>query len=313
MAEYTNLTTLDGLAVGDTITYDTTTVIDFKGARAKVELYGRALNSNYPGGYTTFVIDTSLLPSTILSFNNDYTISGIGVSRRNDLIYGDTDSLYYRIAVAGNAGRGSSITENGIVRPGKGGGVQGGNASNDYYANWFVNGGSQTTGGSLNKSATNYDGCTKYDGSFGSSNTTTYVYSGNSSNMYGGYGWYGGGAAICKTASSVAKHLTGGSGGSGFVIGNSTTTYPDGYLDDSEYLKSAIPASITEATLTQGGSTKTTPIMVLTILDFTESISGGSYYNGTEFIKIKANYYNGTEFIPCNTYRFNGTEFIKLS
>ena len=100
MATYNNLTSLDGLQVGDTITYDTTTAIDFKGYKVKVELYGKNLGSKWGsacrGGYTVFNIDTSILSAKILSFNND--------NSRNDLIYGNTNDLYYRIAVAGNAG-----------------------------------------------------------------------------------------------------------------------------------------------------------------------------------------------------------------
>ena len=100
MATYKNLTSLEGLQVGDTVTYDTTTAIDFKGYKAKVELYGKNLGSKWGsacrGGYTVFNIDTSILSAKILSFNND--------NSRNDLIYGNTNDLYYRIAVAGNAG-----------------------------------------------------------------------------------------------------------------------------------------------------------------------------------------------------------------
>ena len=307
MAEYTNLTTLDKLAVGDTITYDTTTAIDFKGAVVKVELYGVSNNPNNSyGGYTTFIIDTSLLPSTILSFNNDYTVSGVNVSRRNDLIYGDTTDIYYRIAVAGNSGSGPEKSGSGTAYLGKGGGLEGGRSSNNYSSNMTVTGGSQTSGGTCNSSATG----SKYNGSFGSGNTTRY----NSGfiGAWGGYGWYGGGSGAFRTSISSIQYLTGGSGGSGFIIGTSTTTYPSGYLGDDTDLQTLIASSITEGTLTNGGSKNTTPTMVLTLLKVSDTSSKLNYYNGTSFIKTNINYYNGTEFIPCNAYRFNGNEFIKL-
>ena len=306
MAEYTNLTTLDKLAVGDKITYDTTTAIDFKGATVKVELYGIARNNDYPGGYTTFIIDTSLLPSTLLSFNNDYTISGVNVSRRNDLIYGDTTDIYYRIAVAGNAGSGPEKNGSSSAYSGVGGGLQGGQARNNYSSNMTVTGGSQTSGGTCNASANG----SKYNGSFGSGNTSRY----NSTfiGAWGGYGWYGGGSGAFRTSTSSIQYLTGGSGGSGFIIGTSTNTYPSGYLGNDTDLQTLIASSITEGTLTQGGSTETTPKMVLTVLALGVSNSKFNYYNGTSFIKTNINYYNGSKFIPCNAHRFNGTEFIKL-
>ena len=118
MATYNNLTSLEGLQVGDVITYNTTTAIDFKGYKVKVELYGESLgdewSSSRRGGYTVFNIDTSILSAKILSFNND--------NSRNDLIYGNNNDLYYRIAVAGNAGSQSSAQYGG-----SGGGLTGQN------------------------------------------------------------------------------------------------------------------------------------------------------------------------------------------
>ena len=70
MAEYNNLTTLQGLAVGDVITYDTTTSIDFAGAKVKVQLYGKTKTGSslyQNAGLAEFVIDSSLTPDTTTS------------------------------------------------------------------------------------------------------------------------------------------------------------------------------------------------------------------------------------------------------
>ena len=95
MAAYTNLTSFAGLKPGDTITYNTTTTFDAKGYKFRIQLYGKKTSVN--GGLTELTIDTSLLPKTILAFNS-----------RGDLIYSDTTDLYYRIAVAGDAGKSGS-------------------------------------------------------------------------------------------------------------------------------------------------------------------------------------------------------------
>lgn len=92
MATYTNLTDLNGLKVGDIVNFTATTAFNAKGYKFKVELYGKKVSSSN-GGLTVFTIDTSLLPETILSYNS-----------RGDLIYGNSTSLYYRIAVGGDAG-----------------------------------------------------------------------------------------------------------------------------------------------------------------------------------------------------------------
>jgi len=145
MADYTNLTSLEGLQVGDIITYNTTTTIDFKGCKVKVELYGDKIG-NGNGGYTSFIIDTILLPSQILTFNNSNATVG---GQRNDLIYGNTDSLYYRIAVAGNGGGNAHIV---VTSPtglgGAGGGLTGARAQGSTSQPSPGYGGTQTSGGS---------------------------------------------------------------------------------------------------------------------------------------------------------------------
>ena len=111
MATYTNLTSLTGLQVGDVVNYTITTAFEAKGYKFKIELYGKKNSKN--GGLTKFTIDSSLLPSTILSYNS-----------RGDLIYGDTTDVYYRIAVAGDSGGSGSA----LIGSSESGGAGGGNS-----------------------------------------------------------------------------------------------------------------------------------------------------------------------------------------
>ena len=90
MATYNNLTSLEGLQVGDVINYTTNTTIDFKGYTVTVKLSG-----NTRGGLATADIDTSLFPSTVLTYSTD---------AGHCLCYGDTLDLYTRIMVAGDSG-----------------------------------------------------------------------------------------------------------------------------------------------------------------------------------------------------------------
>lgn len=165
MATYTNLTSLAGLQVGDVVNYTVTTAFEAKGYKFKVELYGKKVTAN--GGKTTLTMDSSLLPSTTLSYNS-----------RGDLIYGNTTDLYYRIAVAGDAGKdGRAPTST------NSGGVGGGNTGGKGYGNSGGKGGSQTSGGS------GYGTGQYTHGSFGlgGSGSSSSAYSGGG----GGYGWYG--------------------------------------------------------------------------------------------------------------------------
>ena len=106
----------------------------------------------------------------------------------------------------------------------------------------------------------------------------------------GGNGWYSGAGRI------GFYHQTAGAGGSGFIIGVSTTTYPSGYLGDDTNLQATIASAISEGTLTQGGSTETKPKMVLTILSLPNSTRNIHYYNGTQFVEAEVYRYNGTLF-----------------
>ena len=112
MATYNNLTSLEGLQVGDVITYDRNTTIDFKGYTVFVKISG---GSN--GGLATADINTKLFPNTILTYSTD---------AGHCLCYGNTLDLYTRIMVAGDGGYYA------------GGGLQGGGGSV---------GGTQTAGG----------------------------------------------------------------------------------------------------------------------------------------------------------------------
>lgn len=319
MAEYTNLTSLQGLQTGDKVTYNTTTAIDFKGYKVKVEIYGLSTiisgDEYSKGGYVSFVINSSILPNKILSFNNsDSELNFVNVStsrftpqKRCDLIYGNTSDLYYRISVAGNAGYYGYKASNKYYGGGAGGGITGavGTKTGDKIS--YPYGGSQTSGGRAGQSNNNQ---LADSGAFGKGGAghrySSYAYGGD-----GGYGWYGGGGA----SSSEAYGTSGGGGGSGFIIGVSTTTYPSGYLGNNSTLQSTIASAISEGSLVQGGSSSTTPKMILTIIE-TESPSTSNsqlqYFKGTEFIKTDINYYNGTEFILCDAYYYDGTEFKKV-
>ena len=91
MATYNNLTSLEGLQVGDVINYTTNTTIDFKGYTVTVKL-----NSS---GLAKADINTSLFPSTVLTYSP---------KAGHCLCYGDTFDVYKRIMVAGDGGSGGS-------------------------------------------------------------------------------------------------------------------------------------------------------------------------------------------------------------
>lgn len=112
----------------------------------------------------------------------------------------------------------------------------------------------------------------------------------------GGYGWYGGGGGGVGNNYNSDSPVYAGGGGSGFIIGVSTTTYPSGYLGDNTDLQATIASAISEGTLTQGGSTETTAKMLLTILDLPNSTRNIHYYNGTQFVEAEVYRYNGTLF-----------------
>lgn len=183
MATYTNLTSLAGLQVGDVVNYTVTTAFEAKGYKFKIELYGKKVTAN--GGKTTLTMDSSLLPSTTLSYNS-----------RGDLIYGNTTDLYYRIAVAGNAG-GDGKGGTSAKRGGAGGGSTG--AQGQGSSSSAGKGGGQTYGGTGGGTATNKNG------SFGAGGvgSAASIYSGGR----GGYGWYGRRPVVLIMRKEVAEAL----------------------------------------------------------------------------------------------------------
>ena len=293
MATYTNLASLEGLQVGDVVTYTSTTAFDTKGYKFEVKLYGGRTTytsfSSYKtvfGGAAIFKIDTSLLPSKILT----YSASG-GYS----LCYGEIYDAYYRIGVAGSAGKAGRAVNASSNAGGTGGGSVGGTGKGGSYTG--ATGGTQTSGGSGVGSG--------QKGSFGAGGA------GGNECGRGGDGWYGGGGG------GYYSSYTGAGGGSGFIIGVSTTTYPSGYLGDDTSLQSTIASAISEGKLTQGGSDGTVSTgMILTILELPpvegEPQSTLKYFNGTDFIDTNAKYYNGSELVNCDVYYYDGTELKKI-
>ena len=108
------------------------------------------------------------------------------------------------------------------------------------------------------------------------------------------------GTVVVAEYGGYGNECSGGGGGSGFIIGVSTTTYPSGYLGDNTNLQATIASAISEGTLTQGGSEETTPKMVLTILALPKSSTRNIHY------------YNGTQFVEAEVYRYNGTLFERV-
>ena len=251
MAEYTNLTSLEGLQVGDTVKYTSDTPIDFSGYSVKVVLDGgyNSEGRQAYGGETSFNIDTSKLRESFL-FTTSWGVSLLyRVSSTSDSNY----TPYYRIAVAGRAG---SLSTGDAKNTGTGGGLTGGKGGSgplSFYTSG--GGGTQTSGGAAGNGG----------------NVGRFGYGGSGSAGTGGAGWYGGGGA----------KYAGGGGGSGFIIGVSTTTYPSGYLGDDTALQSLIASTISEGTLVNGGGSVSS--MTLTILALPAAGTGNSikyYTNG---------------------------------
>lgn len=225
MAEYTNLTTLEGLQVGDVVTYTASSAgatsiwnVVTKGFKIKVDI-----NGEYQGGRTIADIDC----------NNINNLTLYTYVRSAGLAYGNFSSysalLYYRLLVAG--GRGIPGYSWSPYSAGKGGGITGSNGEGSYG----ITGGTQTSPGKGSSKAS--------AASFGYGGTINGIKS-------GGAGWYGGGSAPDNTQDN-------GGGGSGFIIGQTTTTYPDGFLDNDTSLQTSLAAAVTNATTTLGGSTIT--------------------------------------------------------
>ena len=250
MADYQNLTSLSGLSVGDVITYNQDMLIDFSNYKVRIELHGQQgtqydsteVTYGGKGGLTTFLF------TPMRSGLTEYYFSGKGgVSLCASTEY----NPYTRIAVAGDGGYGYLYLIAGLVQTesygGKGGGETGGSSTPYNTATEYSRGGKQTTGG------------------YGIGGTGGFGVGFSQSNIYrGGAGWYDGGKG---GEDSYNKSCVGQGGGSGFVIGHTTDTYPTGYLDSDTTNK--ISLAIDEYQLTQGGSSITTGAtykMVVTII-----------------------------------------------
>ena len=123
------------------------------------------------------------------------------------------DSLHHRIIVAGGGGgRATSYLESSYNNPGAGGGLNGGDS-------FYGKGGLQDNSPSVSDET--------YPGEFGSGGSA--LYPGTAGG--GGGGWYGGSSGKSRAAS-------GGAGGSGYVL-NETSYKPNGYKlkDKRFYLK----------------------------------------------------------------------------
>lgn len=248
MADYQNLTSLSGLSVGDVVTYNQDMLIDFSIYKVRIELHGQrgtrynSTDITYGGigGLTTFLF------TPMSSGLTEYYFSGKGgVSLCASTEY----NSYTRIAVAGDGGYGYYVNSGYMAWSygGKGGGETGGTSTPHYTATGYSYGGQQTTGGS------------------GPGGTGGFGVGFSDSNIYrGGAGWYDGGKG---TQDGRNDSCVGQGGGSGFVIGHTTNTYPTGYLDSDT--TNAISSAIDEYQLTQGGSsitTRATYKMVVTII-----------------------------------------------
>lgn len=292
MASYNNLSTLAGLAVGDVVTYNTATTIDFKKYKVKVELYG--VKSTQNGGLTQFDLDTKDLPSQTLTY------SPLGGT---SLCYGSSYDKYYRIGVAGNAGEG--------YYGGTGGGTTGGNGSTntDYGSAYGGKGGTQTSGGAGGSWSAN--GCGPAVVSSGGSGKTGSFGTNSSTGDYECAGWYAGGTGGYFKKGSMYNYATkygGNGGGSGFVIGQSTTTYPSGYMGNNNTNITSLASSISNVTLTQGGSTETTGKMVLTILEVPKSFP--KYYNGSAWVDTIWKRYNGSSWEDIEIKYYDGSTWV---
>lgn len=272
MASYSNLTSLEGLQVGDIVTYTANTVVDTKGYKFKAELYGGGTNSYGTGGFTTAIVDTSQFPEKTISIINYLNSWSLSYGSFSDY----ATCLYYRFLVAGAGGAGRSA-----ARTGDGGG-ESGTAGTRYSTAYSYpgEGGTQTSGGAGGKGYTGTASGTTNNGSdgtfgYGGAKCTGSSYATYSYN--GGAGWYGGGGT---GGYSSTTYPTGSGGGSGFVIGTTTTTYPSGYMGDDSSLIETISSAISEgASNTAGGiqSTTVSDTSIRTVLTITEVASSVLY------------------------------------
>ena len=301
MASYTNLASLASLQVGDVVTYNAATTIDFKKYKVRIQLNGVTVGT-IKGGLTQLDLETKNLPSQTFTYTPLYGTS---------LCYGSNADLYYRIAVAGNSG-GS----------GAGGGTTGGNGSSttDYGTAYGGNGGTQTGGGSGGSWSKNGYGVSVVSG--GGNGTSGSFGTNSGAGVYKDYtcaGWYAGGTGGYFTKGSVVgggSKQGGSGGGSGFIIGSSTTTYPNNYLGNDTTLQSTIASAISNATLTQGASgatstytpTSSSAYMTLEVLEVPNNFP--KYYNGSAWVDTEWKRWNGSAWEDIEVKYYNGTSWV---
>lgn len=305
MADYYNLTTFHDLKKGDTITYTSSTKINFKGAKVSIKLYGNPGQAE--GGITSFTFDSSKDGNRGKTYY--FSTSG-GVS----LCYGSSYDAYYRIACAGDGGNKGSVsytknasaysvsTYSSEYTPGNGGG-SGGSATYTIPSGatfrYSSSSGSFGVGGSKSINTT-------YTGSAGSNQTITWhFYCG-----HGGDGWYGGdsGVAGYGESSSVTKFIgyaTPGDGGSGHVITSGDTSIPS-YMGGDSSLISKLSEACTNRSLQTGGSSE--PKMVVTIISINE-IFPIKYRTENDFVDTNIFYYTKSGFKRCRAYYYDGIEW----
>ena len=341
MATYYNLTSLEGLEVGDVVKYNKITTVETKGYKIKADLYGygSVYSKTYisKGGYTSAVVDTSNIPTVTMMFSKGTTPYHSSVS----LCYGSFEDyascLYYRFLVAGANGYGASDYSYDIQYRGKGGGSTGGNGkrtdNSSDSASYGGKGGTQTSGGSGGKGY-GYGKAGK-SGTFGYGGAGGFSHPQYRSGGAGGDGWYGGGGG--GESSSQSTYYNTGGGGSGFVIGISTTTYPDGYMGNNSSLISKLESAIIEGdTLVGEGATKystdttipeddtsTNSIYTrvqITILELSSEPKGifnsilNRYDKSGKFINTRAYVFNGDKWNPVDVNYFNSdNEFVRIN
>lgn len=244
MAEYENLTTLEGLQVGDTVKYKDTTnhIIDFKGYKVQVELIGKSGMQNWDAkknaGYSKFNLDTSKLSSQVFIWSYVYGSA---------LMYGNTLNKYNAIAVAGDCGNGGSTAS-----PMAGGGIN----AEDGESN--LKGGLQSNPNPAVKYSygENYVSAIKTQPNFEINNfdATLKSTSYEIHTILSGNGWYPGTAYVDISRSSPGSsfYSTKTGGGSGFILGAEGTSYPTGYFNNDETLINTMKFAISNPELITG-------------------------------------------------------------
>lgn len=245
MAEYENLTTLEGLQVGDTVKYTKANIIDFKGYKIQVELIGESSMANWVvkknAGYSKFDLDTSKLSSQVFNWSR---LNG------SALMYGDTVNKYNAIAVAGDCGK---ATGNSSARAGGGINAEDG----ESFGSEIFKGGGQTLpnpsiiwNSSYDKEKLQYYTAPNFNVNDFTA-TLKRGYSSYSIYKYlSGNGWYPGTVYVSINTSSPSSVLTGG--GSGFILGAEGTSYPTGYFSDDEALINTMKSAISNPELITG-------------------------------------------------------------